>query len=284
VKSLYFPAGILSFLTVQILFFKEIEPVTTYFFVFVWWSYILLVDSFMFWKKGNSFISRLKGKTFLVILASFFFWIFFEILNRRISNWHYSGPSLSFAEMAVFGTLAFGSVIPGILETYELLQSVGLGRRLNFLGWEKSSKLLKWKNWGRPRFVWIFTGTAMLAISLVYPRYFFWIIWVSLIFILDPIVEKSGGNSIFAELREGNIRNFYRLLLTGLVCGALWEYWNYWAGLKWIYEVPFVGEWKIFEMPVLGYLGFTFFAVECYVFYQWFGCYFLNKNHRFGEA
>jgi len=57
------------------------------------------------------------------------------------------------------------------------------------------------------------------------------------------------------------------LLASGLVCGVLWEFWNYWAIAKWTYTVPFFGNVKIFEMPVLGFLGFPPFAVECWVMY-----------------
>jgi hypothetical protein len=48
-------------------------------------------------------------------------------------------------------------------------------------------------------------------------------------------------------------------------CGFLWELFNFWAGSKWIYTVPYVGSLKVFEMPILGFLGFPPFAVECYV-------------------
>jgi hypothetical protein len=48
---------------------------------------------------------------------------------------------------------------------------------------------------------------------------------------------------------------------------VLWEFFNYWAIAKWTYTVPYFGNVKIFEMPVLGYLGFPPFAVECWVFY-----------------
>jgi len=57
------------------------------------------------------------------------------------------------------------------------------------------------------------------------------------------------------------------LLAAGLVCGFLWEFFNYWAISKWTYTVPYLGNVKIFEMPVLGFLGFPPFAVECWVIY-----------------
>ena len=57
------------------------------------------------------------------------------------------------------------------------------------------------------------------------------------------------------------------LLAGGGVCGLLWEFWNYWAATKWSYTVPYLGDIKIFEMPVLGYFGFPPFAVECWAIY-----------------
>ncbi len=48
----------------------------------------------------------------------------------------------------------------------------------------------------------------------------------------------------------------------------LWEFWNYWAATKWTYTVPYLGDVKIFEMPILGYLGFPPFALECYAMYH----------------
>jgi len=57
------------------------------------------------------------------------------------------------------------------------------------------------------------------------------------------------------------------LCAAGLICGFLWEFFNYCAIAKWTYTVPYFGNIKIFEMPVLGFLGFPPFAVECWVIY-----------------
>jgi hypothetical protein len=54
------------------------------------------------------------------------------------------------------------------------------------------------------------------------------------------------------------------MLLAGAFCGFLWELWNFRAGAKWIYTVPHLGFLKVFEMPLLGFLGFPPFALECY--------------------
>ena len=36
---------------------------------------------------------------------------------------------------------------------------------------------------------------------------------------------------------------------------------------KWHYIFPMFQQWKIFEMPAPGYLGFLPFALECFVMY-----------------
>ena len=42
--------------------------------------------------------------------------------------------------------------------------------------------------------------------------------------------------------------------------------------------MPFFGELKLFEMPLLGFLGFPPFAVECYVMYNFISLF----RHRRG--
>lgn len=277
-RKWYLGIALLSLLLVHALILARIEPVVTYFYIFVWWSYIFTVDSLIFWLRGASLFSQLKAKTLLLVFSSYFFWEFFELINLRIANWSYGGspPNWDFLTSSAwefgFRFLAFGSVLPSVLETHSLLQFLGIGKRLEFLGWEKISKFFGQEWWGRPYYLWQISGLAMLIVSLIWPKYFFWMVWLALIFLLDPGVEKNGGQSLFSDLRRRHVRTLYRLLGTGLICGVLWEGWNYWAGLKWTYDVPFGSDLKIFEMPVLGYLGFSAFALECYIFWEWLCC------------
>ena len=41
--------------------------------------------------------------------------------------------------------------------------------------------------------------------------------------------------------RDGTDR-LVNLLAAGLICGLLWEFWNYWGGAKWIYNVPILPD------------------------------------------
>ena len=95
--------------------------------------------------------------------------------------------------------------------------------------------------------------------------------WIGLIFLLDPVLYRLDPEvSLLGRAEKGRYGLILRLLVAGLLCGFLWEFWNYWSGAKWVYTVPHFNFWKVFEMPVLGYLGFPPFALECYVLWQAF--------------
>jgi len=63
---------------------------------------------------------------------------------------------------------------------------------------------------------------------------------------------------------------FFVLPLAGIWCGFFWEMWNFYALPKWYYTVPYIGFWKVFEMPLLGYSGYLPFALELFALYQFF--------------
>jgi hypothetical protein len=92
-------------------------------------------------------------------------------------------------------------------------------------------------------------------------------VWLGFIFLLDPINAWLGGESLWTDIRGGNYDRLINLSLSGLLCGVLWEFWNYWSHAKWIYTVPIMENLKVFEMPVPGYLGFPAFALECFTMY-----------------
>jgi hypothetical protein len=93
-------------------------------------------------------------------------------------------------------------------------------------------------------------------------------VWIGMVFLLDPINYLNRRYSLLRDWADGNLHTLLQLFLSGLIAGGLWEFWNFWATAKWIYTVPIMGDIKIFEMPVLGYLGFPAFAVEIMVMWE----------------
>jgi hypothetical protein len=89
------------------------------------------------------------------------------------------------------------------------------------------------------------------------------------------LFTSSPTHSQTDAITSSSTRNaFWRaaaLFAGGLVCGLLWEFWNYWALAKWVYHLEFLGPLehiRYFEMPVLGLLGFLPFGAECWVMWQ----------------
>jgi hypothetical protein len=106
-------------------------------------------------------------------------------------------------------------------------------------------------------------GLACFLLPLVWPDVFFPLTWGSFIFLVEPWNRRHAAASRLRELERGEAGPTLRWLLAGLVCGVLWETWNYWARVKWMYTVPGFESLKLFEMPAAGFLGFPPFALEC---------------------
>ena len=114
-------------------------------------------------------------------------------------------------------------------------------------------------------------GALMLASPfLVAPavaRYLAAPVWLGFVLLLDPINAVRGEESLQRDWRAGQFNRTINLVLSGFLCGGLWELWNYWAHAKWHYTVPIMENLKVFEMPLPGYLGFPPFALECFTMY-----------------
>jgi hypothetical protein len=173
--------------------------------------------------------------------------------------WHYHNLEPNLWLRRIGYDWAFATITPALLETADLFRATIFKLERKALPIKLSKTLL---------FLLILIGAAGVVIPLVWPNEWLApVIWLSFIILIDPINAFRGSESIVGDLARGDRRRLLSLLASGFVCGFLWEFWNYWALSKWTYTVPYFGNVKIFEMPVLGFLGFPPFAVECWVIY-----------------
>jgi hypothetical protein len=248
--------GLACLLIFQTALVLRIELVTTYFYSLIWWSYIVMIDGFVFRLRGNSLIVNQTRRFFLLIPWSVAIWLIFEGFNLVLKNWHYVGVTKEMMIRWPGYFVAFGTVLPAILETKDILSVLGI--------FEKSSvtPITVQASGYKPL---IITGTLCLILPLLFPQFCFPLVWFGFVFLLEPFNHHTGRQSLLRDLQQGKTGNLYQLLLSGMICGLLWEFWNFWATSKWIYTVPIVGQIKFFEMPVLGFFGFPPFALECFV-------------------
>lgn len=225
-----------------------------------WWSFIFLIDGVNYRIKKESLIISTPIEFVKIVFWSIGFWFFFEFINLHIKNWIYvSIPYEKWIRYPAY-LLAYSTVLPGIFEVKNLLDNLNFFKDFKTKGFVLTQRKIN---------VFFYTGVISVLLFLIFPKIFFPLVWGFVVFLIDPINLKNNRDSILKEWSEGCFTNTIRLLLSGLICGVLWEYWNFWAGAKWKYIIPLpdILNFKLFEMPLLGYLGFPPFALECFIFY-----------------
>jgi len=251
--------GLFVIIIAELLLFLKVKPVMIFFTPLVWTGYILFVDNLILKLQGESLIYNRRKEFFVMLPVSVALWLVFEFYNLFLDNWHYINLPKLWIRLIGY-TWSFATIWPAILETAELFRALHIFDKIKIGERSISPKVLKAS---------IGLGAIMLTIPIAFPsRYLAAPVWLGFIFLLDPINYFSGTKSLCRDLERGKLNILLSLLLSGLACGLLWEFWNYWALAKWIYTVPILENLKIFEMPVIGYLGFLPFAVEFYVMYH----------------
>ena len=228
-----------------------------------WAGYLLFIDSIIQRIKGNSLIYNRRKEFFIQIPLSIGFWAMFEIYNFHLHNWEYLGLPKDNLILCIGLVTAYGAIMPGLFLTHELIESLHLFDKFRITKLKVDNKV-------------VYGGIVLGFLFVMFPLlvhesiaiYLFGLVWTGFVMIFDPIVYGSRGESLLKDLEEGKLGRILSLFTAGLICGILWEFWNYWSATKWVYTAPFTQEIKIFEMPLIGFLGFAPFAWEYFAFYS----------------
>jgi len=234
------------------------KAILQYLYFFAWYPYIVFLDGLLFRLQGQSWLLNQPRALLQMFFWSTSVWLIFEALNLVLKNWGYVAVlPIGWVRWGGY-VLAFATVLPGVLLTAQVLDALGAFQGLK----ARPFTLGAWQP------VSLLVGTAFLVLPLVFPRYAFPLVWGAFIFLLDPFCELLGGDSLIVRFAQGERREHLCLLAAGLICGLWWESWNYFAITKWVYTLPVLNFARVFEMPLLGYLGFLPFALEAAVMYN----------------
>jgi hypothetical protein len=259
-------AGALIIVAAEVLLFSGNQLVGHWFTPIIWTGYILFVDALVYKIQGRSLLVNDRFEFFAVAIISIASWWLFELYNApRFWNsnlelwWHYHNLEPNLWVRRLGYDWAFATITPAMLETAELFGVTIFRGKTNGTRIKLSKSM---------RCFAVVVGVVGVAVPIIYPNERFApVVWLSFIFLLDPLNALRGWPSIAGDLVRGDWRRLFSLLTAGLLCGFLWEFWNYWSLSKWTYTVPYFGNIKIFEMPVFGFLGFPPFAIECWAMY-----------------
>jgi hypothetical protein len=256
--------GVLVLLADQALLPWQIDPLARWFTPVMWTGYILLADAWVLRRDGRSLLHDRPREALFMATVSIPLWLVFEGYNARLRNWAYFGVPESPWIAAVAYAWAFATIWPAIFETAALLGAGPLPTPSTPREPVRPSVELR---------VAMAIGGAFVVVPPLLPAplrpWTFGFVWLGFVLLLDPLNAQAGRPSFLAAWRNGDRAFVWRWLVAGVVCGLLWEFWNYWAIAKWRYVgVPIFPSVRLFEMPLAGYLGFPPFALEVFSMYH----------------
>jgi hypothetical protein len=231
-----------------------------------WLGFVIFLDGVLVLQTGSSPLRARSHHFAFCALASIPVWCSFDVINFYFFKppaWTYIGVPLGWPVRFLGYAIAFAAELPGMFLSAQV-----------FMDW-------RWFEGWRSR-SWRLPLVGRWIISLLGLFLLLWAIlggnsvanyglWCSFVFLLDPINLTLGRPSILGDWQSGWYGRSIALGLGGLLCGFLWEFWNYWALEKWIYHLPFLGgveQIRYFQMPLPGLLGFIPFGMATWVMWQ----------------
>lgn len=214
-----------------------------------WWGLLPLVDAWNARRHGLSLFREPRRFVWVTLPVSVLFWVFFEVLNLLAPQWRYRGTIRSVAGQVAFGFASFATVIPIMVEAYWLTG----GRFYLPARWGRAVQLNRTAVLAGAAFV-----TLLPAVNKV-----FWFnqgMWLAPALALLPFGRVPEGEDTGTLVR--------RLTAAGLLAGFAWEAINYRERTRWEYLILRRAP-HLFEMPVIGYVGFVPFALSALVVQEW---------------
>ncbi|MCC5916858.1 MAG: hypothetical protein JJU02_05965 [Cryomorphaceae bacterium] len=234
----------------------------------LFWGFSMVIDGWVFKRTGGkSLFNNYPREMIAIGIASISGWLIFEYLDCFIlNNWVYPfAHETSEQEFLIYATLGSSGLFPLAFQWFTLLHNFK-GMRNRF---SKGIKITL-----SPTIQNIILVVCLVSSFLApfYPNQLFVMIWIGPLIILSITLSKAKIWSPFTEIKSGNWTFVLLFGLAYLIQGVLCECWNYFTAYHgedffsyapdyWIYSIPYVNDYHLFEMPILGYLGYIPFGV-----------------------
>lgn len=228
--------------------------VTEFSFFPLWLGYILTLNGAAELIAGTSILMRMRWSFAVLFAISAPFWWFFEGMNEIVRNWHYHFPHpISATRYLIQATIDFSTVVPAALSAsflaFQGVKRLGVSSRMRARVKQPYLALSS------------LLGTLSFSLLALFPQEAFPLVWIAPILIIEPIAYAIDYPSWLRDIERCDWALTISIMVGTLFTGIWWELWNFYSVPKWTYTVPYVGFWKVFEMPVVGYLGYPFFGL-----------------------
>ncbi len=239
--------------------FPWFEPFQSHTFTPLWISYIIAVNAYSYKRGGKCMLVSDRGYLMLLFFASTVFWWVFEFLNRFVQNWYYlGGQGLTSSEYVIYASISFSTVLPAVISTKDLLLTFSFFRECyaDFIPLRPAHS----KVWASAAILAALVGLASLG---THPELTYSLLWLSPLIALVSFAVIFEKRHILSGITYGDWTLVVTSSVAALVCGFFWEMWNYNSLSKWVYAIPYLHKFQLFEMPLLGYAGYLPFGLIC---------------------
>ncbi len=243
----------------------------------LFWGFIFFLDGIVYKRNGGrSLIGEVPQEVVGIGLCSTLGWMLFEYLNFFVDdNWFYpNGGIISSEQFLLYAIIISSGLLTMAFEWYSLFTSFPALRQR----FSQGIKIIL------PE--WVKNVCLLLALGGLFgsgllPDTLFFSLWLAPPLLLAVALDKIGVWTPLRPIGRGNWTPTLLFSLTYLVQGLCLECQNYFSGTHdadgnlifseapayWVYSLPYVQTAKIFEMPVLGYLGYLPFGLYCWIWW-----------------
>ncbi len=242
----------------------------------LFWGFVLVMDGIVYKRTGgNSMISQRPQELLGIGVASAGGWMLFEYLNFFVNDdWFYPWGDIIDREVFLLYAIVISSgLLPLAFQWYDFLNTFP-AIRVRYTDGIKIT-LPRWIKW-----ILLIVAIFGLIGSGLFPDYLFFSLWISPVLLLILVLDLTGRWTPLKSISHGNWGPTMLFALTYLIQGLLLEGQNYFSAIHegdqivfteapayWQYNLPFVNRFHLFEMPILGYLGYLPFGLYCWIWW-----------------
>ena len=258
----------------------------------LFWGITLILDGIVYKRTGGKSIIGTRPKEIIGIgVASIPAWMLFEYLNFFVeSNWIYpAGHLIPNTEFLLYAFLGSSGLMPITFEMYDLLRTFHPFKYKYSAG----PKIRTGPVW---KVVLLLIALAGLFVTGYFPNNLFFLLWLAPVTIFIIVLEELDIWTPFRLIKEkGDWSPVVLFAITYVFSGLLLECQNYFSAVHidgvytstfnpsfWMYSIPYVNAYHVFEMPLLGYFGYIPFSIYCWIWWILFG-YLLDVPSRYRE-
>jgi hypothetical protein len=252
----------------------------------LFWGLTLMLDGWTYARAGGRSILADSPKSLIGIgVSAILGWLLFEYLNNFVDeSWYYpKGNEMPEDEFVIYAVLGSSGLIPPAIEFYALLRTFK-GLSVKYSQGPKIT-LPSWTLWG-----FLVFALATLFFAPYLPNYLFAGLWYAPLILIVVVLTWCGFWTPFTPIKNGDYSYVVLLGLSYLFLGFCLECFNYLSASHvwgepnscgdvnrvidvtynasyWVYSIPFLSKFHIFEMPALGFLGYIPFGIYCAVWW-----------------